>query len=61
MKVESIAECITFDLLLAIIGLENQILVFLRMAVLHRFYCTHLPELPLYATDILSKVVISYC
>ena len=45
MKVESIAEsslgafCNTFDLHLAIIGLENQFLVFLRMAVLHSFYC----------------------
>ena len=42
MKVESIAElgafCNTFDLHLAIIGLENQILVFLRVAVLYRFY-----------------------
>ena len=28
MKVESIAECNTFDLHLAIIGLENQFLVF---------------------------------
>ena len=30
MKVESIAECNTFDLHLAIIGLENQFLVFLE-------------------------------
>ena len=34
MKVESIAECSPW-----IIGLENQFLVFLRVAVLHRFYC----------------------
>ena len=50
MKVESIAECSpwskrgafcnTFDFHLAIISLENQFLVFLRVAVLHRFYCT---------------------
>ena len=48
MKVESIAECsaplgafcYNFDLHEAIIGLENQFLVFLRVAVLHRFYCT---------------------
>ena len=44
MKVESIAECspwsITFDLHLAIIILEIQFSVFLRVAVLHRFYCT---------------------
>ena len=33
------AFCNTFDLHLAIIGLENQFLVFLRVAVLHRFYC----------------------
>ena len=33
MKVESIAECV--------IGHENQFSVFLRVAVLHRFYCTH--------------------
>ena len=46
MKVESIAEYSHlsilqyFDLHEAIIGLENQFLVFLRMAVLDRFYCT---------------------
>ena len=45
MKVESIAECSlgafcnTFDLHLAITGLENQFLVFLRVAVLDRFWC----------------------
>ena len=39
MKVDSIAECNTFDLHLAIIGLENQFSDFLRVAVLHRFYC----------------------
>ena len=40
MKVESIAEfCNTFDLNYAIIGLEKQFLVFLRVAVLDRFYC----------------------
>ena len=44
-KVKSIAEsplgafCNNFDLHLAIIGLENQFSVFLRVAVLHRFYC----------------------
>ena len=38
MKVESIVECCnTFDLHEAIIGLENQFSVFLRVAVLHRF------------------------
>ena len=31
--------CNTFDLYLAINGLENQFLVFLRVVVLHRFYC----------------------
>ena len=46
MKVESIAE---YSLHLSIIGIENQFLVFLRVIVLHRFYCnTHrisvLPE-----------------
>ena len=46
MKVESIAECSKgsilqyFDLHLAIISIENQFLVFLRVAVLHRFYFT---------------------
>ena len=40
MKVESIAECNTFDLHQAIIGLKKQFLVFFRVAVLHRFYCT---------------------
>ena len=41
MKVESNAEfCNTFDLHLAIIGLENQFSVFLRVVVLHRFYCS---------------------
>ena len=44
MKVQSIAECSlgafcnTFDLHLGILGLENQFLVFLRVAVLHRFF-----------------------
>ena len=33
------AFCNTFDLHKAIIGLENQFMVFLRVAVLHRFYC----------------------
>ena len=63
MKVESVAECSacnTFDLHLAIIGIENQILVFLRIADLHRFYCTYLPESPLDAADVLSKAAISY-
>ena len=41
MKVESFAAfCNTFDLYLAIIGLENQVLVFLRVVILHRFYST---------------------
>ena len=47
MKVKSIAECSlkrafcnTFDLHLAIIGLENQFLVFMRVVVLDRFFCT---------------------
>ena len=33
------AFCNTFDLHYAKIGLENQFLVFFRVAVLHRFYC----------------------
>ena len=43
MKFESIAECSpfdvcnTFDMDLSIIGLENQFVVFLRVAVLHWF------------------------
>ena len=47
MKVESIAECSlgafcnTFDLHQAIIGLENQFVVFLRVALVHRFYCNN--------------------
>ena len=32
--------CNTFDLHKAIIGLENQVLVFLRVDILDRFYCT---------------------
>ena len=50
MKVESIVESIlqyfwpalndTF-----VISLENQFLVFLRVAVLHRFYCSSIPQL----------------
>ena len=45
MKVESIAECPlaafsnTFDLHYAIVGLEKQFLVFLRVAYEDRFYC----------------------
>ena len=42
MMVKSIADgafCNTLDLHLAITGLENQFPVFLRVAVLHRFYC----------------------
>ena len=44
MKSESIADaplgafCNTFNLHLVIIALENHFLVFLRVAVLHRFY-----------------------
>ena len=44
MKVESFAErafCNTFDLHKAIIGLKNKFGVFLRVAVLHRFYCRY--------------------
>ena len=37
---ESIAESNTFDLDLLIIDLENQFVVLLRVAVLHRLYCT---------------------
>ena len=40
MKVESIVECSpcnTFDLYLAKFGIENQILVFFRVTVLHRY------------------------
>ena len=41
VTVESIAECSpTFDLHQEIIGLENQFSVFLRVATLHRLYCT---------------------
>ena len=45
MQVKSIAECSPWSILqyfrpaLAIIGLQNQFLVFLRVAVLDRFYC----------------------
>ena len=45
MKVESIAECSHWSILqyfwpaLSVIGIENQFLVFLRVAVLDRFYC----------------------
>ena len=42
MKVESIAEafCNTFDLHLTIFCLENQFLIFFRVAVLERVFCT---------------------
>ena len=40
VKVKSIAECSPFDLHYAIIGIENQFYGLLRVAVLHRFYCT---------------------
>ena len=33
------AFCNNFDLHSAIIGLDNQFSVFMRVAVLHRFYC----------------------
>ena len=35
----TLIKCNTFDMHLVIIGLEKQFLVFLRMAVLHRFHC----------------------
>ena len=35
------AFCNAFGLHSAIIGLENQFLVFLRAALLHRFYCMY--------------------
>ena len=40
MNVGSIADafCNTFDSDKVIIGLENQLVVFLRVAILHRFY-----------------------
>ena len=40
--------CITFDLHEAIIGLENQFLIFLRVAILNRFYCIFSDDRPLY-------------
>ena len=46
IKVESFAAfgafCNTFDLHYAIIGLENQFVVYMRVVVLHRFYCIFL-------------------
>ena len=48
IKVGSIAECTdwsilqSFDLHQATIGLVNQFSVFLRVAVLHRFYCARI-------------------
>ena len=40
MKVESLEHsAILLTCINAIIGLENQFSVFLRVAVLHRFYC----------------------
>ena len=45
------AFCNTFDLHWAIICLENQFVVFLRVAVLHRFYCIIISYLP--PTDII--------
>ena len=40
------AFCNTFDLHYGIIGHENQFLVFLRVAILHRFYCILLQYFP---------------
>ena len=48
------AFCNTFDLQKVIIGFENQFLVFLRVVVLHRFYCI----LPLALTDVIGRHVI---
>ena len=41
MKVESIA-AILLTCIMAIIGLESQFSVFLRVVVLHRFYCIYI-------------------
>ena len=68
MKVESIAERSPWNILLtcilkAIIALENQFSVFLRVAVLHRVYCIHVrfdfPSCPVHSfgTATLSIVV----
>ena len=40
IKVKRGAFCNTFDLHEVINSLENQFLVFLRVAILHKFYCT---------------------
>ena len=44
MKVTSIAECSKREHSAILIGLENQILVLLRVAVLDKFYCIILQE-----------------
>ena len=66
LKVETVAECPhgafcnTFDLHSALIGLENQFVVFLRVAVLHRFYCTVKPHHNLMITIITDHTVSYY-
>ena len=45
MKVKSIAECSPWSILqyFWLVLLENQFSVFLRVAVLHKFYCKYIP------------------
>ena len=44
MKIEREHSAILLTCIQRLIGLENHVLIFLRVAVLHRFYC--LPYLP---------------
>ena len=50
------AFCTTFDMHLAITGLEIQFSVFLRVAVLHRFYCTLKPTCTYNAEDEINSM-----
>ena len=53
-----VAFCNTFDLHYGIFGLGNQFLVFLTVAVLHRFYCINIC---LFHISILFYNYCNYC
>ena len=57
MKVQSIAECSKGSILQCFrpaLGLENQFLVHLRLAVLHRFYCSYF-DLQTFKTGVIEQ------
>ena len=53
------AFCNTFDLHYLIIGLENQFSVFLRLAVLRRFYCYSI-FLLIYICALLFEAIVKF-